>query len=180
MRQRSLLIAAAALAVLLLPTLASADGITWTLNDVMFATGGSATGSFNYNAATAVYSAANVSTTANSPFPGTVYTMLTNAVVSGPTVIGLGPNPFADFGGGNLTGATVLELIFLHPLTSAGGTDPVFAVEFLCTNATCGGPDTRFNTTGSVSASVVPTPEPSALFLLSGGLLAIAFLRRLT
>jgi PEP-CTERM motif len=175
---RSALIAAAAFALLLLPTLASADGITWTLEDINFSSGGSATGTFNYNAATVVYSAVNVSTTASSPFPATSYSTVTDAFYFTPTVVGFGPNPFTEYNGGNLTGATLLELFFLNPLPSAGGTDPVYAVEYLCGDATCDY-TTRTSSTGFVTTNPVSAPEPASLLLLAGGLLALALIRRL-
>ena len=61
-------------------------------------------------------------------FAGAGYTSVTDAVFPNSTVLGLGPNPTntADY-----TGETFLELMFLNPLTDAGGTDTVFAVEFI-------------------------------------------------
>jgi len=176
---RSILILAVALVALLLPSLASADGMTWTLDNVSFAGGASATGFFNFDSVSNLYSAVNVATTAGGPFVDSSYTTLTDAVFDTPTVIGLGPNPFLDFGGGNLTGATVLELFFLNPLTNAGGTDPVFAVEFLCNNSTCSNPFTRESTSGTVSSQPISTPEPSSFLFLAAGLLSLALFRRL-
>ena len=173
---RTLLIAAA---VLLLPSLASADGITWTLNDVTFIGGGSASGSFNYDAVSNLYSAVNVATTAGAPFAGSSYNTITDAIYFNSTAIGFGPNPFLNYNGGNLTGATVIELLFLNPLTNAGGTDSVYAVEFLCNDSTCDDPATRYSTSGFVSGSSVPAPEPSSLILLASALAAFFLFRRL-
>ncbi len=115
---RLFIVAAFVLAALLLPSLASADGITWNISGVnFFIDGGTVTGSFNYNATTNTYSAVNVTSTAGLFLGGTTYSTLTDAILSGSTVLGLGQNPFYD---GNLAGQSVLELFFNDPLTNAG------------------------------------------------------------
>jgi hypothetical protein len=175
MRTSRLIFAAALLlAVLLIPSLASADGITWTLSNVNLLDGGTVTGSFNYNATTNAYSAINVSSTAGLFFGGASYSTVTDAVMSGATILGLGQNPFYD---GDLTGQSVLELFFNNALTNAGGTDSVFAAEFICTNATCILPITRISYSGNVTSSPVGAPEPASFLLLAAGLLTLVLLR---
>lgn len=171
---RLVIVAAFLLAVLLIPSVASADGISWTLNGVNLFDGGSVTGTFNYNATTNAYSAVNVSSTAGLLFAGASYSTLTDAINSGSTVLGLGQNPFYD---GDLTGQTLLDLIFTNPLTNAGGTDTVTAFEFICTNANCILPIMRFNLSGKVTTSPIGAPEPASLLLLASGLLAFFVLR---
>jgi hypothetical protein len=171
---RLIFVAALLLVVLLIPSLASADGITWTLNSVNLIDGGTVTGSFNYNATTNAYSAVNVASTAGLLFGGVNYSTLTDAVMSGSTVLGLGQNPFYD---GDLSGQSVLELFFNNPLTNAGGTDSIFAVEFICTNSGCILPITRISYSGNVTSSPVGAPEPASFLLLASGLLALFLLR---
>jgi hypothetical protein len=171
---RPVFVAALLFAVLLIPSLASADGITWTLSGVNLIDGGTVTGSFNYNATTNAYSSVNVASTAGLFFGGASYSTVTDAVMAGNTVLGLGQNPFYD---GDLTGQTLLEFIFNNPLTNAGGTDSVFAVEFICTNSNCVLPITRINYSGNVTSAPVGAPEPASLLLLASGLLSIFLLR---
>ncbi len=175
MRTSRLIIAAAfLLAALLIPSVASADGITWTLNGVNLIDGGTVTGSFNYNANTNAYSAINVSSTAGLLFGGAPYSTPTDAVNSGSTVLGLGQSPFYD---GDLSGQSVLELFFTNPLTNAGGTDSLFVAEFICTNSNCLLPIMRINFSGNITTSPIGAPEPASLFLLASGLLTLFFLR---
>jgi len=176
MRSRNLiLISAFALAALLLPSLAAADGITWTLQNVSLNDGGMVTGTFNYNATTNSYSALNVSTTLGTFLPGFTYNSLSNAFFSGSTLLGLGPNPINT---SNFTGENFLELFFTNPLTNAGGTDSVYAVELLCTNSNCSSSSMRFALSGTVTTKPVATPEPATLLLLAAGLLTLLTFRR--
>jgi hypothetical protein len=179
---RLLQIVAAALAALLLPSLASADGVAWTLNNVTLTDGGTASGAFNYDANANLYSSVNLSTTAGtipgSPFTSSSYSTITDAVFFTSTVVGLGPNPFLNFNNGNLTGVTVLELMFLNPLTNAGGTDSIFIIEFLCNDSTCSSPATRTSLTGSATGTPISAPEPSSLFLLASALFVTFLVRR--
>jgi len=167
--------AAMALAILLLPATASADGITWTLNDVTLNDGGTVTGSFNYDDGTNTYSAINISSTSGSLLNGTAYMTLTPAFFSGSTLLGAGP---ATIPGGNFAGLTFLELMFLNPLNNAGGTDSVQVFEIYCANSNCSTQTERQGAAGTVVGAIA-TPEPSSLLLLVGGFLAITLLRRL-
>lgn len=155
------------LVLFLLPASTWADGITWTVNNITLNDGGTVSGSFIYDAATNLYSSPDVTSTAGFLFSGAVYTSVTDAIFSNSTVLGLGPNPTNT---SNFTGETFLELMFLNPLTDAGGADPVFAVEFVCTDATCSAPIERT----SLSGAVVTTPEPSTALLLILALLGFA------
>ncbi len=73
---RSLLAVPALLVLLCVPSVASADGITWSLSGVTFDDGGTASGSFVYDAVTNTVSAVNIVTTAGTTFGGTTYTAL--------------------------------------------------------------------------------------------------------
>jgi hypothetical protein len=168
------LIAIFALAILCLPCVASADSVTWTLQGVTLDDGGTASGSFAYNANTNSYSALNVTTTAGSALSGSTYSSLSNAFFSGNTMLGLGPSLSL-----NLTGDSFLEMFFTNPLTNTRGNDSVYLVEVNCPNMICFEPSIRWNTAGSVTSVPVGTPEPATLPLLGAGLAAVAmFLRR--
>lgn len=173
---RVFLMASIAVAALLLPSLASADGITWTLEDVALNDGGSVTGSLNYNATTNSYSAIDITSSPGSLLGGTTYTTLTPPFFSTSTLLGVGPSTIP---GGNYTDLTFLELFFTNPLTNSGGTDPVYAVETYCSNSNCSTYTERTSTSGFATTSPAATPEPATLALLLCGLLVpFVFCRR--
>lgn len=151
----------AALALSFLAVSASAAPLVWTLQGVTFTDGGTASGSFMYDAATNTYSNVNITTTA-----GSVRTGATYHFVAGP------PNsPDSNFflqltiGSGILTGTPAFSLVFPSAgLTASGGTVAVtFGLEALCSDAVCTGPSGPSRTvTGraSVVASTPNTPAP--------------------
>jgi len=143
-------------------TAASASPIVWNLVGVIFDDGGTASGSFAYDAATKTYSSVNITTTAGSQVPGTTYQVVrdfrSNAMGFA-AVPNLGPfNNFTPF----------LAFNFYSPLTASGGTIPLFnsfPAEGTCSDAGCGGinfngPPLRFVSFGSVST--LPTPSAPA------------------
>ena len=151
-----------------------ADPIVWTLQGVTFDDGGTATGSFTYDAGTTIYSDWNISV------QGFIYM----------------PNAFpVSFASGNDSTVTFvfsiprvfgrsLTLTFLSPLTNTGGTSGlVGAPESFERFASRLGTTTRFITAGSVTTAPAAVPEPSTLALLAsgifiGGLVKILQLRR--
>jgi PEP-CTERM motif len=152
------------------PSIASADGITWTLSGVTFDDGGTASGSFVFDALTNTYSAIDIITTAGSQFGGATYTGIDPGFPSTSGQLILVTNALlSDF-----TGTGVLELDF-GPLTNLGGTFPVVGTgEGTCDNAGCSsGTELRTLTAGEVTG-VVATPEPSTLLLLVMGLAGLA------
>jgi PEP-CTERM motif len=151
------------------PSIASADGITWNLSGVAFDDGGTASGSFVFDALTNTYSAIDIITTAGSAFGGATYTGIDPGFPSTSGQLILVTNPLlSDF-----TGTAVLELDF-GPLTNLGGTFPVAGGEGTCDNTGCSsGTELRAITAGEVTG-VVATPEPSALLLLVMGLAGLA------
>ena len=60
--------------MLCLPSIASADGVTWDLSGVTFSDGGTASGSFVYDAVTNTVSDVDITATARTAFGGARYT----------------------------------------------------------------------------------------------------------
>jgi hypothetical protein len=152
------------------PSIASADGITWTLSGVTFDDGGTASGSFVFDALTNTYSSIDITTSAGSLFGGATYTGIDPGFPSTSGQLILVTNPLLS----DLTGTGVLELDF-GPLTNLGGTFPVVAEgEGTCDDAGCtSGTELRTTTAGSVTATTA-TPEPSTLLLLVMGVAGLA------
>ena len=171
---RLLLLALMTAAALLLPAVASADGVTWTLEGVTFNDGGGVSGSFNFNQNTTAYSAIDLVSTSGSILGGNTYTTQSSAFFSTATLLGVGP---AQVIAGDYSNLTFLELFFTNPLTNDGGTDPVYAVEIFCADATCSDQMKRDTSEGYVTTAPVAAPEPASLLLLLSGLFALLLFR---
>lgn len=166
---RSLIAALVLFVAFCVPSIASADGLSWTLTGVTFDDGGTASGSFNYNAVTNTFSNIDITTTAGSAFPGATYTTLSGAFPGSSTSTSL----FLGASSGSFTGPLLL-LFFDAPLINSGGT----VTAPLTTGLDFGGGEGSLSTearfiTGGAATSTVVTPEPSALSLLGVGLAAL-------
>ena len=169
------------LVFLFLPRAASANDVTWNLSDVTFTDGGTATGSFVYNADTNTVSSIDIITTFGAAFGGADYTAVDPGYApfsSGMSDFVVVPNaPLTDF-----TGTPALDLIFTSLLTDAGGTvslDPGTS-ELTC-DATCGSEGPAFYrsiSAGEVTTLLVSTPEPSAILLLGLGLIGLCIVAK--
>jgi hypothetical protein len=157
---------------------ARAAAITWTLQSVAFTDGGTASGSFAYDASSNVYTNINIATTATGGIPATLFQFK--------SVFGTAPSVgvFLDSGAANLTGFHDLTLRFATDLTNAGGTSALLlsngSFETTCSNAMCGSvtAPTSYITAGRVTTGGAATPEPATLSLIPLGLAAIYAARR--
>jgi len=183
---RSLITVFALFVLFCVPSIASADGLTWTLMNVTFGdwtnttssgttttigSGGGASGTFFYDATLGplgTYGPISVSTTPWATASSTTYAALTTFANSDSTGLGLCSPPTCD--------TSLLFLVFNAPLTNAGGTIsistiPLDSMELLCLDSGCTTFDMRSVTGGDVFA--VATPEPATFLLLGSGLLAL-------
>src|SRR5260370_31013677 len=170
---RSLITASVLFVLFCVPSIASADGITWTLSGVTFDDGGTVlSGSFVYDALTNTYTPGDitVTTTAGTLLTGATYTSPSSCCGSSDTGLTLGPN-VSDF-----SNTPLFFLLFSAPLTNAGRTIPLsfgFAdtnfdsAEDFCTNSDCSAFSMRLVTGGEVVGSTA-VPEPSSISLLIG------------
>jgi hypothetical protein len=139
----------------LLAGLAQAVPITWTLSGIVFPGGGTASGSFVYDADANTYSFVNLTTTAGflsgatytAPVPGA------NQPSGNSVLIAITNASLSDF-----TGTPVLRLDFSAPLTNAGGTTSVHATEGTCAVNPC------INLTGNfrgIGGGTITGPRPN-------------------
>jgi len=182
---------------------ASAENVTWMLQNVTFNDGVTASGSFTFdpdagtNCSTVsspcgAYSNIDITTTAGVGIPAETYLYACESDVS--TCTGLSPDStevlFLTSNASNQTGLEGLAFFFtgvgvLPPggLTDAGGTidisnssDNVGVVtEGTCSDATCSGPSGTI--IYSESGDVMPTPEPPTTLLLGTSLVALFLFR---
>ena len=141
------------LAIAALATNASAALITWTLTDVLFSDGGTASGEFTYDATTGIYSNFNVQTTAGAYTSGSTYNGTTSTVFSS--------FEFQYYTTLNISPGTAMDMYYTDALTDAGGTTTLFYFdETVDAFATY-----RHASTGTlVGVSAVPIPAAGWLF----------------
>jgi hypothetical protein len=166
---RTLITALALFVLFCVPSIASADGITWDLSGVTFDDGGAASGSFVYDALTNTYSSINIITSTGTAFGGATYTSLSSAFGSSSTGLLVGAS-------GNLTNTALLFLSYGADLTNSGGTVSLTGVgEGTCDNIDCSLNTLQRSITAGqlVGTASVSTPEPSAISLLGLGLVAL-------
>lgn len=176
---RHILLAAGALLAAGVSPTAHAVAVTWVLQDVVFDDGGTAFGSFVYDADTNTFSAIDVTTTDGGALGGSHY-------------------QFANFEAGLLDADSVLLVAAANPgagtpafnmnldqaMTNAGGTinlamaPPPLAFESTCLTSLC---DSFFNIDRViVSGTITAVPLPAAAWLMGCALGLLAGLGRRT
>ncbi len=151
------------------PAAANATPLSWTLQNATFIGGGSASGSFTYDATTNQFSNINITTTATSATTPQVFTFgncCSNILFDTFTAAS-----------GSLNGAYFLQIQFAAALTNAGGTD-LFqgGNDYLgqCTSAGCATNSFLVDFSGGSVTAAAPTPEPASRLLIPLGLLLVA------
>jgi len=163
------LLATAALAGTLLAGPALAGPLTWTLSNVTFDDGGTASGSFTYDADTNTLNNWAITTTGGSTLGGATYDSVSN-----PYGFTLSNADF--FFGANGSLNPYLRLGTTSGLTNAGGTVALLTgfSSYECTN--CGA--YRLVTGGSVTTGSVPEPAAWAMMVAGFGLVGFAARRQ--
>lgn len=159
---------------------AHATPVQWTLSDVLFDDGGTATGSFIYDADSATYSNISITTTDALLVPVATFTTLLSGSATDAA--------FAT-SAGNQTGLPFLQfLYFQFPLTNAGGTlyliDPFFpaasSFDGACVNAGC--TSVAYGRTmldgGITGGAPAVVPVPAALWMFGSALVGLGICRR--
>ncbi|WP_438865009.1 PEP-CTERM sorting domain-containing protein [Neptunicella sp.] len=161
-----------------------ATPIIWYLQEANFNSGGSASGSFMYDADLNLYSNINLITTPDAIREGNTFNFVNTTSPGDATTL-------ISLTGDAITGSIELALGFAAPLTNAGGTIDIapyptgFTVEGICNND-CSGINApfRFLNSGFVSTTLFDNtdanvvPEPSAVTLFGIGCIVIALYRR--
>lgn len=163
---------------------ARATPLTWSLEGVQFSDGGTATGSFAFDADTATYGAIDVTTTTGTDFAGASYTALAPGLTNVSSAEGL----FLTTGTrADLTGTPLFGLLLVGPMTDQGVAVPLAgdAAEYTCTDATCRSVNLlRMVVAGEVTSSSAGqppsqvVPEPSSIAMLSAILFGLGLVRR--
>ncbi len=165
---------------LLLPALcqtASATPVTWTLQDVTFSDGGTASGSFTIDLNRGQILNWDIETTTGTSLAAFDYTPSTaNAYESSNTELFFKSiNPVTGPYG---TSSSLLFLYFQDPLTNAGGTIDLTSQGYQCDNCAPFRTVTGGDVTTDVPASAVPEPSSGFLTLSSMLLIGIGLFTR--
>jgi hypothetical protein len=134
---------------------ANAAAVTYTLTGVTFSDGGTASGTFKYDAAANTYSNVSITTTTTGTRSGATYTSVSNGFA--PDSKGV----LAVTTSGSSQGLPGLTLLFSPILPGPGGVSTLSGQEADCTDAGCTTPSgtTRTITAGTVSSLAGSAPR---------------------
>ena len=153
-----------------------AASITWSLNDVIFFDGRTASGTFDFDASSQTYSNVDISTTSGPP----VSDFIGNSYISGAgsdSSFTSAATTLTPIGWPTIYDASYIELQFQFALTNSGGainlvTGAGGSAEIYCDDSNC-------NTIGYFSGiesgfvSAPAVPIPAAAWLFSSGLIGL-------
>jgi hypothetical protein len=146
----------------LLSVAANAVPVVWTLDDVVFNDGGTASGSFTFDADTNTYSAITIATT-----PGSVFTSaFTFDLVNPAPVCVDNPQLLCTLDastGPDYTGGPSIVFTFANALTNAGGQSQIdLGILATCVTPTCDAVNNpvALLVSGGVTAQVPPPTQP--------------------
>jgi hypothetical protein len=136
---------------------ASAAPVLWTLAGVTFGDGGTASGTFVYDATGNVFSAINISTTTGSARTGATYHFVSNGFPPG-----AGGVLVVTSAAVNQMGSPAFALFFTPNLSNSGGTVSLTGQEANCGDPGCvvPSPPARFVTAGSAVGTPTGPPPP--------------------
>lgn len=149
---------------------ANATTITWTLNNVAFTSGGSASGSFDYDRSALSVTNVAIAITADGSIPATTLSF----------AYGTGPSDFyfINTNSPNFAGATILRLTLVAQLGNSGGTVAVSSgIETLCVSGSgsCAVESASIGTvSGGSLTGLSAAPESATQSLLLLGLLLVS------
>lgn len=168
---------------------ANAAVLTWTLQDVVFTDGGSASGTFDFDTSTNTYSNISITTTGGTANAGSTYGVPDPANGGGnATVLIAVASAMVDY-----TDTPFLAFVWTSALTDLGGAvaiDPLayYTFESLCSDVSCasvGGPsipEYRRLVSGSAISTIISPPSevplPAALPLFLAGLAGLGVAKR--
>jgi hypothetical protein len=140
--------------------------VEWTLENVQFDDGGTASGSFVYDQATQEYSAVSVQTTAGSSFSGGAYSygVIPELAPDIPPGGAIGLLPVPLFSGLDID--SLMSMQFASVLTDAGGTRVL--IGSLNQETPCPGPGAVCPSSGTrniIAGQVTAVPIPAAFWL---------------
>jgi len=149
--------------------------LTWTISNAAFGDGGTASGTFVYDADTNTFSNINITTTTGSVRSGASYSFVCTAPCNG--VI---PNSSQSLmltlsSASDQTGAPGFAIFFTQPLSNVGGNRGLSGLEATCSNATCTAPTgaSRSLNTGVVTAPITSGRPVPAMSEISLGMMAL-------
>jgi hypothetical protein len=142
--------------------------LEWAIDSLAFNDGGTASGTFTYNADTNTYSNIDIVTTVGSAFEGAAYNAVNTSAPNSSDFLGAMIFP--------LGGLPTLQLSFAASLTNDGGNVAIDGyAESMCGDA-CefAISDYRYISAGQISA----VPVPAAVWLFGSALAGLGWIRR--